>query len=115
MLSPRTAKFFPALAAAAIALTPLLATAATPELQSKRIVLSDLNLSTPAGVNTLYARIHTAAESSCAPLRQATTGTRIALGYDECVRDAVSDTVRKLSIPGLSSLHAARGASDRHG
>ena len=114
MLSRHTARLLPALAAA-IALTPLLATAATPEPTSRRIVVSDLNLSTPAGVDTLYARIHAAAEASCAPLREATTGSRIARGYDLCVRDAVSDTVRKVAIPGLSALHAARGTAGRHG
>ena len=111
MLSYRATSFLPALAAAAITLTPVLAPAATPGMPAIRVTTSDLNLATQAGVATLYGRIRAAAQSSCEPLRQPTTGSRIPRGYDACVSTAVTDTVQKLAIPGLSALHAARGAA----
>ena len=79
-----------------------------------RVVYSDLNLSTPAGVKALYSRIQAAAVHYCEPAR-ITTGTRITSGYDLCVRDAVALAVRKVNVPGLTALHADRSGGSRKG
>ena len=115
MLNNRTSGILAALAAVAATMTPLLAPAAPQELPAVRLVYSDLNLATPAGVSKLYERIRAAAARSCAPLQETMTGTRINTGYDACVHDAVGSTVEKLAIPGLTALHAARGGADKHG
>lgn len=77
-----------------------------------RVSYSDLDLTTETGAKKLYARIHTAAGRYCENL-YSRTGSRIANGYDECVVDAVNNTVHALNVPTLSALHADRGKPQR--
>jgi UrcA family protein len=78
-----------------------------------RVGYSDLDLTTQKGVDTLYRRIHTAAGRYCEELHSR-TGSRIATGYEECVTDAVNNTVSSLNLPSLSALHAGRSKQKHH-
>jgi UrcA family protein len=109
MSMSRMSEIFPALAAAVITALPIVAPAAE-ESTGIRVVVSDLNLSTPAGINALYSRIKTAAALYCEPTRQL-TGTRLTPGYNSCVKDVVATTVQKINTPGLTALHATRTGS----
>jgi UrcA family protein len=105
----RVSEFLPALAAIVIAALPVAAPSAA-ESAGIRVVFSDLNLSTPAGIDALYGRIKTAAARYCEPA-QAVTGTRLSARYDRCVKDAIATTVQKVNTPGLTALHATRTGS----
>lgn len=109
-MSVRLSRLLPALAATAAVCLPCVAPMAAVDAPGIRIAYSDLNLSTPAGVATLYQRIRGAAKQYCEPERLL-TGTRVSTTYDHCVEEAVATTVRKLNNPGLSALHASRSAA----
>jgi UrcA family protein len=82
-----------------------LAWSATPDTRSVTVSYRDLDLSTPAGARTLYARIQSAARQVC--------------GYEEadlieqsiwrsCYDSAVSDAVGKVNSPLLTAVHTGR-------
>jgi UrcA family protein len=89
---------------------PIAASQAAAGRDTIRIRYSDLNLSTTAGVETLYDRIRTAAADYCEPARLL-TGTRVSPGYARCVKDAVATTVRQIGNPGLTALHVSRSGA----
>jgi UrcA family protein len=106
----RAVGLVPAIVVAAFAAFPVIATASAPA-EGIRVAYGDLNLSTPAGIDALYARIRAAASHYCEPAREP-TGSRLASQYDQCVKETIATTVAKVNVPGLSALHAVRaGAS----
>ena len=109
-MSALTRSVIPALVAALAAALPIGASHAATNTPGIRLSYDDLNLATPAGVSSLYRRIQHAAGDYCESTRNL-TGTRVSPQYDRCVRDAVATTVKQISHPGLSALHASRGGS----
>jgi UrcA family protein len=69
-------------------------------VRTETVKFQDLNMDTPAGVQALYGRIHSAAARVCSqsdPLLQA--------GVSACVRKAVSTAIGKLSLPQLTAYY----------
>jgi UrcA family protein len=93
------------LAAAALSVSGL-AAAGPRDANSVVVRFGDLNLSSQAGVASLYQRIQNAAESVCSPLETRILGLRDA--YDSCVTDALAQGVAAVGNPSLSEFHAAR-------
>jgi len=98
------------LAAAAIFEFPQLALAASPSAHNgQAVTLSDLDLNTREGVETLYHRIESAARAACGP--PVITGSRLpTYAWQACVSDAVKATVVKLDRPQLTAYYAERTA-----
>jgi len=66
---------------------------------------SDLNLTTPGGVETLYERISRAARQACG----STGRTLVELkAHKTCYDRAVSDAVEKVGSTTLTALHRSR-------
>jgi UrcA family protein len=64
----------------------------------------DLNLSTSAGVNTLYHRISAAARQVCPDVHSRDPNTFIAAQH--CQAAAIAKAVNEVHNPGLAMLHA---------
>lgn len=71
--------------------------------RSSVVQYSDLDLSKPAGVRTLYLRIKDTATELCGPAN--VHGFPAFLEYRACVRKAVDDAVGVVNRPMLSDLH----------
>ena len=79
----------------------------TPDTPSVTVRYGDLDLSSPAGANTLYQRIQAAARQVCGYpgadlLEQAS--------WRSCYRSAVGDAVRKVNSPLLIAVHSGKPA-----
>ena len=96
--------------AAALALSTCLianfAAAATPT-KSVTVSFADLDLSKPAGAQTLYKRIKGAARRVCGPKDYFTQKS-----WRQCYDGAIADAVSQIDRPSLTALHkeANRGA-----
>lgn len=104
MLLVRKSPLVAAATAVVILFAGQLASAAEPGI---RVSYADLDMTTQKGVDTLYKRIHAAAERYCESLL-IRTGSRVGNGYKSCVADAVSTTVQAMNLSTLSALHADR-------
>jgi UrcA family protein len=71
---------------------------AADQVRSETVKFADLNLDTPAGVETLYGRIHAAARRVCYE------PSEDARAYTVCVKKAQSDAVGKVNLPLLTEL-----------
>ena len=93
-----------ACAALAVAATSF---AAAPSVDSPAVSVrfDDLNLTTTAGVNSLYRRISFAARQVC-PDVYSRDLVVVAAGQ-RCQASAISEAVRKLNNPQLALVHAA--------
>jgi UrcA family protein len=114
MNSFRFLKVLTLIASSALAVTPLSAHSASDKSAGVQVSFGDLDLTTDRGIQTLYARIHRAADRYCSD-RLHVTGSRLVHGYGECVSDAIDNTVRAVNKPALSALHADRNKSMRNG
>ena len=83
------------------------ALADAPAVPSKIVRHSDLNLSTSAGVSTLYQRIWRAAAEVC-QLPQGTRQLIVESAIKSCRADAVDRAILQANLPALSALHVAR-------
>jgi len=75
-------------------------------MPTARVKLADLDLNTPDGISTLYARIKHAARRVC----EAPGGTRmigVARTAKECRALTTDSAVRQLALPPLTRLHHA--------
>jgi UrcA family protein len=80
------------------------------DVPSVIVSYADLDLSNPAGADTLYERIKAAARKVCAPLATKEL-SRIGLWRD-CYEQAVSNAVATIDRPTLTAAHrAARSAT----
>jgi UrcA family protein len=74
------------------------------QVRSETVRFQDLNVSTPAGVEALYTRIHSAARRVCHEhadwLAQLTEAA--------CVRKAEAGAIDTLSLPGLTAYYRAK-------
>ncbi len=72
---------------------------ADPQLRSETVKFQDLNVSTPAGVEALYSRIHAAAKRVCsAPDWE---------WYRElpCAKEAEATAIAKVNVPALTAFY----------
>ena len=94
--------------AAAVALCSCLiangASAGQPQRVSVTVSFADLDLSKPAGAQTLYKRIRAAARRVCGPV-DAHIAVRRSSG--ECLGTAIADAVAQVDRPSLTALHEA--------
>jgi UrcA family protein len=76
-------------------------------VRSTIVKFTDLNLHSPAGVQTLYARIHSGAERVCsesvAPLRQ--------IAAAACARKSEADAVQRLNLPQLTAYYQVKSGN----
>jgi len=75
------------------------------QVRSETVKFSDLNVSTPEGVQALYGRIHAAAwrvctRSSADPIMQ--------MGARGCARDAEAKAIGSLNLPQLTAFYRAK-------
>jgi len=84
------------------------AAAAAPDGQVRMedINFQDLNLTTTAGVDALYQRIHAAAQRVCTVSGQAELGAASASA--KCTKDAEARAVEKINLPALTAFAANR-------
>jgi UrcA family protein len=64
----------------------------------------DLNLASPAGARTLYARLRSAAERACGGDPSGRT-LQEQMDYQSCYESALDKAVRKVDSAGLQALH----------
>jgi UrcA family protein len=71
------------------------------QVRSETVKFHDLNVSTSAGVEALYRRIHSAARHVCAPPE----GWPTQLNSILCARDAESRAIAKVNLPALTAYY----------
>jgi UrcA family protein len=76
------------------------------EPSSVRVSVKDLDLTTHAGVATLYQRIRNAARSACGPVDSALTEEKAA--WDRCVDEAIGSAVAKVGSAKLTEYYLAK-------
>jgi UrcA family protein len=81
--------------------------AAAPSVDPPAVAVrfDDLNLSTTAGVSSLYQRISVAARQVCPDVFS--RDLAVAAAGERCQASAVSQAVRKVNNPQLALVHAA--------
>jgi len=71
------------------------------QARSETVKFQDLNVGTPAGVEALYGRIHSAAVRVCSP-----SGGRLEeIGADACAKDAEAKAIKKVQLPLLTAFY----------
>ncbi len=68
---------------------------------------ADLDLSASTGAKTLYQRLHTAAETVCAPLDIDRNSLAMHRVFEACVQSAVGTAVEKAHQPALTAYYEA--------
>lgn len=94
-----------ALAATAFTFVASAAVAAPTTVTHEAIVnYADLNLESPAGIETLYARLRNAARQVCGSTDRADIRTMNFVA--DCRANAVAQAVEKIGNPALAARHA---------
>jgi UrcA family protein len=83
------------------------AAAGAPGVETRVVRFGDLNLDSRAGVAVLHKRLRNAAESVCGNLDSRVLVLRDA--YQQCVAEAVTQSVTSVGNPNLSNFHASKG------
>jgi UrcA family protein len=83
-----------------------------PSEVAKTVRYSDLDLSTPAGVRTLYGRIQDAAWQVCHELVPAENGPS-GIENAKCRHTLVDDAVDEMNKAALTALHTGRSPENR--
>jgi UrcA family protein len=78
----------------------------TPEIATRRINYSDLDLSRTAGAAALYRRIKSAARQVCDPMDSRAFGISYTAMH-ACVQQAIARAVADVNAPVLTSYHQA--------
>src|SRR5437763_909695 len=68
---------------------------AAEEVRSETVKFEDLNVSSPAGVEALYKRIHSAAKRVCAP----PAGWPEPISASVCAKDSEARAIAKVNLP----------------
>ena len=92
---------------AAILLTSVLGVSnalADEQLRTETVKFQDLNVTTAAGVETLYHRIHSAARRVCAP----PAGWPQLVGSVACAKDAEARAIAKVNLPSLTAYYRTK-------
>jgi UrcA family protein len=76
------------------------------QVRMEDIVFQDLNLTTTAGVDALYQRIHAAAQRVCAVSGEAELGAASASA--KCRKNAEARAIDKINLPALTAFAANR-------
>ena len=76
------------------------------QVRTEDIMFNDLNLTTTAGINALYQRIHAAARRVCPVSEQAELGAVSASA--KCTKDAEARAIEKINLPALTAFAANR-------
>ena len=103
--------------AAALALTGIAGATNRGDVPSRVVKYGDVSLNTKAGVASLHARIHAAAQFVCSSVDSRVLSLREL--YNTCVSDAVEQSVAAVGNANLSEYHrhgrkAALLASNRN-
>jgi UrcA family protein len=88
-----------------LGITPAWSSNADP--RSVRVSYADLDLSGPAGAQTLYGRIQSAASQVCGNTGASFIERRT---WSACYRNAIDDAVRKVNSPMLIAVHTGTPA-----
>jgi UrcA family protein len=75
------------------------------DVRSETVKFPDLNLSTAAGVETLYRRIHAAASRVCAQPAGEEAATRV------CMTKAESEAIAKVNVPSLTAFYQKKSGT----
>jgi hypothetical protein len=86
--------------------------AADPGVKSISVSYADLDLSKPAGTQTLYARIKAAARRVCGPVDNYTFVTP-SKTFRKCYEKSIADAVVQVDRPSLTALHREESRSAR--
>jgi UrcA family protein len=76
------------------------------QVRMEDIMFQDLNLTSTAGVDALYQRIHAAAQRVCAVSGQTELGAASASAT--CTKDAEARAIEKINLPALTAFAANR-------
>jgi UrcA family protein len=76
------------------------------QVRMEDIVFQDLNLTTTAGVDALYRRIHAAAERVCAVSGETELGAASASA--KCTKEAEARAIEKINLPALTAFAVNR-------
>lgn len=68
------------------------------------VAFGDLNLDSDQGAKVLYARLRHAAQYVCAPWEDSRDLNRRAI-WQTCVENSLSDAVRRINKPQVTTLH----------
>jgi UrcA family protein len=94
-------------AVAALAVTSVtFAAPVSDAVASVTVRFDDLNLDSPAGADTLYRRISSAARTVCRD--ENTRDLTMLAAFEHCRADAVAQAVREVHNPHLALIHAVR-------
>ena len=74
-------------------------------VRTEDILFQDLNLTTAAGVEALYKRIHSAAERVCTNSGQSNLA---ASASAKCTKDSLDRAIKEIDLPALTALAANR-------
>lgn len=77
---------------------------AEPKVKSQAVSYADLDLSKPAGAQTLYKRIQKAARRVCGPVDNYTFITP-AKAFRQCYEQSIAEAVAQVDRPSLTALH----------
>ncbi len=102
---------FVLLAAGAAGLIGSAAALADSDVPTERVSFADLNLSTDAGIEQLYGRLHQAALEVCStPTIREREVESIAI-VQACASRALAEAVHKVGSPRLTARHQLRAAA----
>jgi UrcA family protein len=82
--------------------------------RSKSVRYGDLNLSNPAGVETLYVRLEGASQQVCAP-REDYRNRGMRKDWEACYEHAMDAAVEQVGNLGLQEYHLAKTGRDVSG
>jgi UrcA family protein len=74
-------------------------------VRTEDILFQDLNLTTTAGVDALYRRIHSAAERVCSESGQSNLAE---LASAKCTKDSLARAIKEIDLPALTAFAANR-------
>ena len=74
-------------------------------VRTEDILFQDLNLTTTAGVDALYRRIHSAAERVCTDSGQSNLAESASA---KCTKDAEARAIKEINLPALTLVAANR-------
>lgn len=78
------------------------------QVRSETVKFHDVDLAAPAAVETLFRRIHLAAQRVCAPQGWADPLRAIA-----CAKDAEARAIAKVNLPSLTAYYRMKTADHR--
>jgi len=74
-------------------------------VRTEDILFQDLNLTTTAGVDALYRRIHSAAERVCTDSGQSNLAESASA---KCTKDSLARAIKEINLPALTAFAVNR-------